>query len=36
VQQLTEARRAEVLSAIARMLAAPPVNGAAGEASLEG
>jgi hypothetical protein len=35
VQQLTEARRAEVLSAIARMLAAPPVNGADGEASPE-
>ncbi len=36
VQQLTEARRAEVLSAIARMLAAPPVNGADGEALPEG
>lgn len=36
VHQLTEARRAEVLGAVARMLAAPPVNVADGEALAEG
>lgn len=36
VQQLTEARRAEVLAAVARMLAAPPVGVADDEAPAEG